>query len=162
MRFLVDEMLGSLAKWLRILGYDTAYFQRMEDNDLIRLARAEGRLLLTRDTQLTRRKGVDCLLIESDEVEGQLREVFRRLRLPANSPFSRCPLCNTPLQEVEKASIKGRVPPYVFKTQEHFSICPRCDKIYWQGTHWQRMRRRISRLGFDKKPNCNIITAVLF
>jgi len=102
MKFIVDGMLGRLAKWLRILGYDTAYFPHLDDNQLVRLARAEGRLLLTRDRGLARRRGLRCLLIENDHLEEQLGQILAELALTAEHPFSRCPLCNTPLQKVEK------------------------------------------------------------
>lgn len=147
MKFLADNMLGSLAKWLRILGYDVAYLPDADDNELVRVARAEGRVLLTRDTALARRRGLKSLLVESGGLEKQVRQVLHQLGLPAGQPFSRCPLCNTPLQEVDRETVKERVPPYVFQTQEAFSLCPRCDKVYWQGTHWDRMRERIASLG---------------
>jgi uncharacterized protein with PIN domain len=146
MKLLLDGMLGRLAKWLRLLGYDTAYFPDLDDNELVRLARAKGRVLLTRDRELTRRRGLTCLLIESDELEEQLKQVISELNLEAEQTFSRCPVCNTPLREVEKLSVKERVPPYVFRTKEHFSLCPGCDRIYWRGTHWARMREEIARI----------------
>jgi uncharacterized protein with PIN domain len=146
MKLLLDGMLGRLAKWLRLLGYDTAYFPDLDDDELVRLARAKGRVLLTRDRELTRRRGLTCLLVESDELEEQLKQVISELNLEAEQTFSRCPVCNTPLREVEKLSVKERVPPYVFRTKEHFSLCPECDRIYWRGTHWARMREEIARI----------------
>ena len=145
-KLLLDGMLGRLAKWLRLLGYDTAYFPDLDDHELVRLARAEGRVLLTRDRELTRRRGLSCLFVENDELEEQLLQVIFELHLETERPFSRCPVCNTPLQEVEKSSVKGRVPPYVFRTKEHFSLCPECDRIYWRGTHWARMREEIAQI----------------
>ena len=146
MKPLHDWMLGRLAKWLRLLGYDTAYFPSMDDNELVRLARAQGRILLTRDRELTRRRGLNCLLVEGDELEAQIQQAISKLNLETERPFSRCPVCNTPLQEVEKPSVKERVPPYVFRTKEHFSLCPECDRIYWQGTHWDKMRQEMARM----------------
>jgi len=148
---LLDGMLGRLAKWLRILGYDTAYFPDLDDHQLVRLARAEGRILLTGDRELTRRRGLTCLLVESDELEEQVQQVISDLKLETKQPFSRCPVCNTPLQDVEKPSVKDRVPPYVFQTQEHFSLCPQCDRIYWQGTHWAKMHEVIRNQGLGTK-----------
>lgn len=139
-------MLGRLAKWLRILGYDTLYFSSLDDNDLVRIARAEGRIVLTRDREMLRRRGIDSLLIESDNFEEQIRQVLHDLNLKLDESFSRCPVCNSPLQNIDKEAVRERVPPYVFKTQERFSLCPQCDKIYWRGTHWQRMRERLKRL----------------
>jgi len=146
MRFLADEMLGRLAKWLRMLGYDTLYHQHLGDNELARLARAEGRLILTRDTKLARRRGVRCLLIKSELIEEQLPQVVNDLGLVPANPFSRCAVCNTPLEEIKRSAAKERVPPYVFRTQERFKLCPQCGRIYWRGTHWEGMKERIERL----------------
>ena len=145
MRLLLNGMLGRLSKWLRLLGYDTAYFPNLDDNELVRLARAQGRMLLTRDRELARRRGLNCLLVESDELEEQIQQVISELHLEAEQPFSRCPVCNTPLQEVAKSSVRERVPPYIFRTKEHFSLCPECNRIYWRGTHWTRMRQEMAR-----------------
>jgi uncharacterized protein with PIN domain len=144
MKFIVDGMLGRLAKWLRILGYDTAFSPNLDDDQLVRLARAEGRLLLTRDRSLARRRGLQCLLIESHHLEEQLDQILAELALTGEHPFSRCPVCNTPLQKVEKPELEGRVPPHIFRTHKDFSLCPNCDKIYWPGTHWARMREKLA------------------
>lgn len=146
MKFLADSMLGRLAKWLRILGYDTLYFSSLEDNNLVRIARAEGRIILTRDREMVRRRGIDSLLIESDDFREQICQALRHFDLNLDSSFSRCSVCNSPLQRVAKGAVRERVPPYVFQTQERFSLCPRCGKIYWQGTHWQRIRERLKGL----------------
>lgn len=146
MKFVADSMLGSLAKWLRILGYDTLYFSHIEDWELARLAMAEGRILLTRDQELARRKGFKSILIRSDKLQEQIAQVLQELDLKENNPFSRCPVCNTPLQPVDKEQIRDMVPPYVFQTQDRFSICPGCNRVYWRGTHWQRMNEIINHL----------------
>jgi len=146
LRFLADSMLGTLAKWLRILGYDTAYDAQLDDNQLVRLARAEGRILLTRDTGLRKRKGLRCLFIESEMLEEQLAQVLRTFSLHVDNPFSRCPVCNTALEDVPKYEAWGQVPPFVFQTQKRFSLCPECNRFYWRGTHWQRMLERMERL----------------
>ena len=146
LRFLADSMLGTLAKWLRILGYDTAYQSQLDDNQLVRLARAEGRILLTRDTGFLKRKGLRCLLIESEGLEEQLAQVLQAFGLHVDNPFSRCPVCNTVLEDVPKYEAWGQVPPFVFHTQERFRLCPECNRFYWRGTHWQRMLDRMERL----------------
>jgi len=145
-RFIADAMLGKLARWLRILGYDTRYDARADDHELVRLARAEGRILLTRDRDLARRRGVDCLFIEDEEVEAQLLQVMRDLTLSTARAFSRCVVCNEPLQPVDKAEVRNRVPPYVYRTQERFALCHGCARVYWPATHWQRMRERLATL----------------
>ena len=145
MKFVADAMLGRLAKWLRILGHDTAYFPNLEDQELVRLARAEDRVLLTRDTELTRRRGLRCVLLESDGFEEQLGQLLRELSLDVNGP-PRCAICNALLEAIDRATAKGRVPPYVYRCHTDFTLCPACDKVYWRGTHWQRMRERIDRI----------------
>jgi hypothetical protein len=145
-RFVADSMLGTLAKWLRILGYDTTYDTQLDDNQLVRLARAEGRILLTRDTGLLKRKGLSRLFIESEVLEEQLAQVLQAFGLDAGNPFSRCPVCNTVLEDVPKYEAWGQVPPFVFQTQEKFSLCAECNQFYWRGTHWRSMRERMERL----------------
>lgn len=147
MRFLADNMLGRLATWLRLLGYDTAYLPHADDPELARVARTEDRILLTRDVELTRRRGVRHVLIESDQVEEQLHQVFRALNLSARQAFSRCAECNLPLDRVNKETVRGEVPPYVFQMQERFLRCPHCQRVYWRGTHWAHMLAQIEDLG---------------
>jgi uncharacterized protein with PIN domain len=140
-------MLGTLAKWLRILGYDTVYSTKLDDPDLVRIARAEDRLLLTRDTGIARRKGVKVMLIASDYPEEQLAQVVEQLGLElSNQPFSRCVRCNEALIEAERETVRAEVPPYVWQTQQHFRRCPACQRLYWRGTHWERMVERITAL----------------
>jgi uncharacterized protein with PIN domain len=144
--FLADSMLGTLAKWLRILGYDTAYDVRLDDNQLVRLARSEGRVLLTRDTGFLVRKGLRLVFIESQVLEEQLAQVIQTCGLRTDNPFTRCPICNTELDQVPKYEAWGQVPPYVFQTQQQFSLCPECNQFYWRGTHWQRMKGKLDSL----------------
>ncbi|MFQ6014597.1 MAG: Mut7-C RNAse domain-containing protein [Anaerolineae bacterium] len=145
-KFLADEMLGKLAKWLRLMGYDTLYLSPADDHQLARLARAEGRVLLTRDTQLAARRGLDSLFIESDNPQEQLRQVFTDLSLTTFHPFSRCPICNASLEEVDTAALEDRIPLYVLRTQDQFRLCPQCGRVYWRGSHWQKMSQMIQSL----------------
>ena len=144
--FLVNSMLGTLAKWLRILGHDTTYYAHLDDDEIVRLARAEGRVLLTRDTALVTRKGFRCMLIESELLEEQLAQVLGAFGRQAVRPFSRCPVCNTRLETVPKYEAWGQVPPYVFQTQKEFQLCPECNRFYWRGSHWRRMLERVEGL----------------
>ncbi len=139
-------MLGRLATWLRLLGYDTAYLPAADDHELARVARAEDRILLTRDVELTRRRGVRYLLIESEKVSEQLRQVFPALHLTARAAFSRCAECNIVLEPVSKDQVREQVPPYVFQTHTRFLLCRRCGKVYWRGTHWARIVAQIQDL----------------
>lgn len=150
MKFVVDHMLGRLAKWLRILGYDTVYSPSLDDSALVRISQAEGRLLLTRDTGIVQRKGIQCLLIDSDRLEEQLAQVTRRCGLHfGDQAMSRCLRCNSTLEEVDRETVRGMVPEYVWQNHSHFRRCPACVRLYWRGTHWEQMRGRITALGLD-------------
>lgn len=152
MRFLVDSMLGKLAKWLRILGYDTLYFRQGDDRDLLELASEEDRTILTRDTRLSRRWLVPTLLIKSEQVEEQLSQVVRRFGLEMEEGlFSRCPECNILLKEILKEDVVERVPPLVSETYDEFMTCPNCNRIYWMGTHWENIRLRIADCGTKRR-----------
>lgn len=140
-------MLGRLAKWLRLMGYDTFYATRISDPQLVSLAQRESRILLTRDTGILERRVVRdglvrTVFIGDDGIHEQLRQIVRDLGL---SPLGevRCVECNRPVQRIGKEAVKGSVPPYVFRTQDKFGKCPRCGRIYWQGTHWDRIREKI-------------------
>lgn len=132
-------MLGRLARWLRVLGYDTLYSPAADDPALARLARAETRILLTRDRELARRAGLRVLLLRDDRVQEQLREVAARFALEAEEAFSRCTRCNVTLLELDREGARGRVPPYVYTTHARFRACPECRRVYWRGTHWAHM-----------------------
>jgi uncharacterized protein with PIN domain len=149
MKILTDATLGRLVKWLRILGYDSAYLAGADHLTVIRLARAEDRLILTRDRSLIQRRGARMLLIRSELLEDQLLQVRDTIGLPPAAALPRCPVCNQILTEAQPQLIAARVPPYVRRTQKHFTVCVQCDRIYWRGTHWQRMERLISGLRDD-------------
>jgi hypothetical protein len=138
-------MLGRLAHWLRLLGYDAAYSEA-DDHELARQARAEDRILLTRDTQLAARRGIQSLLIMSGVPDDQLRQVMRAFGLTQTKVFSRCPACNTPLRRIPKPAVRERVPPYIFQHHSAFQECPGCGKVFWRGSHWQRIRDRLDAL----------------
>lgn len=147
MKFVADHMLGRLAKWLRALGYDTVYSPNLDDPDLVRISQAEGRLLLTRDTGIAKRKGVDCLLIGSDQLDEQLGQVVRHCGLQLDGELApRCLRCNEVLDEVQREVARDLVPPYVWQTQSQFRRCPACSRLYWRGTHWTKMKERIAAL----------------
>lgn len=151
-RFLVDVMLGSLARWLRILGYDAAYVREREPNDLIERALEEERVLLTRDRRLAARRRIGPhVLIERDELGAQLRWVIGELRLTPRREhlFRRCVECNRELVELDHARAAALVPPYVAATQERFHRCPSCGRIYWPATHPERALRRLREWGIE-------------
>lgn len=146
LRLLADGMLGRLAKWLRLLGYDTAYDNHADDWELAHRARAEGRVLLTRDRELARRRGLHTLLIQSEVLEEQVQEVQNALGPPPHPALSRCAVCNTALEPVTPAEVADLVPPYVLRTQTEFHRCPGCGRIYWPGTHLDKMYEQLGHL----------------
>jgi uncharacterized protein with PIN domain len=152
MKFIVDHNVGKLAKWLRIMGYDTLFFNGSDDSNMVSMALADGRVILTRDTQIMKRRVVTrgklkAVLITSDEPEQQMRQVIDTLNLNCQfKPFTICLECNQPLVERSKQEVKDLVPPYVFKTQSQYMECPSCHRIYWRGTHWQAMTKRLEKL----------------
>ena len=149
MKFAADKMLGRLTRWLRVIGQDVTYGPHLSGYGLIREARREGRLILTRDRGLARKKPPDYLLIQSDQFREQLKQVVQACRLePFKEAFTRCVECNTVLQPVPKEAVRERVPPYVFSNQERFSFCLRCRRIYWPATHQQKMLEELKALGF--------------
>lgn len=133
-------MLGRLTRWLRVLGYDTVFAPDTDDTELLRRARAEGRVLLTADHALAARRGARTLLIKAQDLADQLRQVRDALGPPPGAGFSRCVACNGELELADKSALVDRVPPYVFATQQEFHRCPDCGRIYWPGTHVEHMR----------------------
>ena len=141
MRFAVDCMLGKLAKWLKILGFDTVFFSKIEDAELIGLAKQEDRVLLTRDTGIAGHStACSTFLIESEYWPEQIDQVLNTLNLwPDVKTFSRCLECNCPLNELPKERARNLVTPYILENAEAFALCPECSKVYWKGTHHQDM-----------------------
>ena len=137
-------MVGKLARWLRVLGVDVTYDTSLDDHELLALARREKRILLTRDQPLAF-GGTEPprLFIESDDFREQLRQVVTTYRIdPDLAVFTRCVDCNSVLESVSR----GKVPPYVFSTQNQFKRCPSCQKILWGGTHRTHMQDVLSGL----------------
>ncbi|MFW6198492.1 MAG: Mut7-C RNAse domain-containing protein [Acidobacteriota bacterium] len=144
-RFLADSMLGSLARWLRILGFDVDYESDADDEELVRRATLERRVLLTRDRRLPREWTLKRVyVVVADDAEAQVREVVKAFELSDHvEPFSRCSRCNAPLQELPPEEARREVPPYVARTVDRFGRCPDCGRVYWKGTHTDDMRRRL-------------------
>jgi hypothetical protein len=146
MKLLADSMLGSLGRWLRLLGYDTAIASSEPDWQIVRQARAEGRVILTRDRELARRRGVRTLLVLADDLDSQLAQAVHDLDLSQPQPGTRCLYCNEALQPANRTDVAGDVPPYVLQTQETFRRCPDCRRVYWRGTHWLKIEERAAAL----------------
>lgn len=138
MKFILSRELGRLVKWLRILGFDTQYFCEDKISSLIIQALRDERLILTRNKKLSQRKGIKVIEIKKDVAKDQLLEVLKTLKIKPDSSmiFTRRILCNEILESVNKDDIKDKIPEYVFETQNSFVNCPKCRRIYWQGTHW--------------------------
>ncbi len=147
-RFLADQMLGRLAVWLRLLGFDTAEARDQPDSWLLRQARDEGRVVLTQDRELSRAASASTHYVEARDVEGQLGEVMGAFGLTFDHArlLSRCTRCNRGLEEVAAERVRDRVPPAVRERQHRFYRCPACDRIYWEGDHCQRILARVSTL----------------
>ena len=149
MKFIVDHNVGKLVKWLRMLGYDTEFFTGEDDWQMVINAHRESRIILTRDTGIMKLGIVDsgkvqAILVDSDEPAEQVQQVNESLDLDfRNGLFTRCMECNTLLEKRTLDEVKDRVPPYVFKTQDEYTECPACNRIYWKGTHWQAMIKRL-------------------
>ncbi len=145
-RFIVDANAGRLTKWLRALGYDAVFLRHGDAADLVRRALREGRVIVTKDRKLLQRRvvvrgQVRVAPITADHLAQQLRELFQAVSLDRDRAFTRCMECNVGLEPVEKEHIREEVPPYVYRTQESFSRCPQCRRVYWPGTHWAHMRQ---------------------
>ncbi|WP_297418808.1 Mut7-C RNAse domain-containing protein [Thermococcus sp.] len=149
MRFIADMMLGRLARWMRLYGYDTLYGIE-DDDEIIRVALAEERTILTRDSGLAnraRKLGAKVLLLGSNSLEGQVGEL-RAMGIEFNELFpanARCPKCNGPLRRTSKERVKGKVPKSVYEKYDEFYVCEKCGQIYWPGWQWREM------LKIDKK-----------
>ncbi len=146
MKFVADCMLGRLAKWLKILGFDVLYRVKAEDTDLIDIARREGRILLTRDTGLIEKtkKQKARFFVASDRWEDQVAQVLDEFALwDEIRPNSRCLACNRALRPISKTRARNLVTPWVLEHAGSFAICPECGRVFWQGTHYGDMERKI-------------------
>ncbi len=144
--FIVDGMLGSLARWLRIAGYDSIYFRGLQDDLLLDETRNSSRIMLTRDRELYQRSlklGLRSFYFESEEVKAQLSHLKRELGLELSATNSRCPRCNGLLKETPKADVQELVPAESFSTFDEFWVCGDCSRAYWKGSHWIKIRETL-------------------
>jgi len=147
LRFAVDAMLGRLARWLRLLGFDAVFEADVPDERLVRRALDEGRWILTRDRALPVEWRVPRVhLVAAEQPFEQLREIVRAFELaPHVRPFARCTRCNALLEPLAPEAAAERVPARVRERHERFLACPECGRTYWEGTHVERMRRLVER-----------------
>jgi hypothetical protein len=149
-KFLVDFMLGRLAKWLRILGYDTCYFTERSKPNLLLQSLVENRVLITRDHSLSRKKSWKLILIKSDRLGSQLLQMINEegIEVSISRFFSRCSVCNGPLHPLENMeTVKELVPDYIYRTHTDFVRCGSCGKVYWKGTHLALMLKDLAKAG---------------
>ncbi len=148
--FIADAMLGKLSKWLRILGFDTLYYRKQGIDSLLFLAIKEKRHILTRNTRLKDRNDIkkNLLFIKDNAPMKQLTEVIEHymLQIKPDNLFTRCLICNQKLKEISTELVQDRVPDYVASTEKSFSICPRCKRIFWKGTHFENIQQKIKKL----------------
>lgn len=149
-QFIADVMLGRLSRKLRMLGYDTLYFQRIDDPTLLKRALGEDRQILTRKTHLINRKDSRCntLFVKDNDPSKQIIEVIEHYKLTINPLIigTRCLICNEKLKAIPVDQVESQIPDYVISTQKHFSACPKCNKIYWKGTHYENMLKTVKQL----------------
>jgi uncharacterized protein with PIN domain len=149
-RFLVDSMLGSLSRWLRITGFDAEYRRDADDEDLLSEASASGRVLLTRDRALAARaakRGIKALLLETDDDADQLAVVAASLKLELDPSNSRCPKCNGALVKAEKERIVEQVPEASLAAFDEFWVCRDCGSVFWRGSHWDKIVSTLEKAG---------------
>lgn len=150
MKLLCDHMLGSLAKWLRIFGFDTIYPDATMNDDLVlQIAQNEKRLLISRDKELlirAKKSLVPVLEIYTTDLTEQLHQILKEMPFDREKILTRCTQCNTPLHTIDKEAIKDKIPEKIFQTRNEFWVCPSCSKYYWMGTHYENMREKINTL----------------
>ncbi len=146
MKFIADAMLGSLAKRMRLLGYDVLYDHTLADNEVLRFALDQGRIILTRDTGLASRPlAQNHILIGSDLIDEQLHQVLEAFSPRGDGPLTRCSVCNEPLAVLDRLAVRDLVPDHVYDTVTEFCRCGSCGRVYWKGSHVRNMARRKSK-----------------
>jgi uncharacterized protein with PIN domain len=148
LKFVVDGMLGKLARWLRMMGHDVEYSNSLDDSELLTIAKKEQRILLTRDFELYQHavaKEVDAFYVQGQTEEQRLAELAKRfgISLEIDMATSRCPKCNTQVKPVSKEEVASRVEKSTFEHYIDFWECPKCGQVYWQGAHWTRIRETL-------------------
>ena len=148
MKFLASRELGRLAKWLRILGFDAEYFREDNRSSFIITVLRENRVVLTRNKIILKDKALNSIFIKSEILSEQLKQVFADCKISFDECklFTRCIVCNNELIKIDKNTLASKAPKYVYETQEQFCQCPKCSRIYWQGTHWGNAQEVLAKL----------------
>ncbi len=156
MKFVADRMLGRLARWLRLFGYDTLEIRRQENEDdvLLEMAENENRILVSRDRMLVRKaikKGIKAFTVQSSEIMEQIQEIRKEFDIKIEPEMDRCTLCNSNIrkakpEEMELIRAKEYVYPATLGSVTVFWLCDACGQVYWQGKHWDNIMGRIDKL----------------
>jgi len=150
LKFIADGMLGKLTRWLRMLGYNVKYSNKLDDAQLITMAKKDKGILLTRDLELYQQataKAVDAFYLQGKTETEKLAELAKRfnIKLDINMATSRCPKCNTKVETISKEEVIGEVEKSTFAHYNEFWKCPKCEQIYWQGAHWTRIQKTLEK-----------------
>jgi hypothetical protein len=156
-KFFCDQMLGTLTKWLRFLGFDVSFASGdVSDEEIIKLSKREGRILLTRDKLLSKlalKEKVENIFLESTDLKSVIVQVIKSsgVKLNPDNYLSRCSICNSPVrkaseEEAKEANLKGKIPDRVLKNSNDFWYCEFCKKYYWLGSHWRNMLNDIKEI----------------
>lgn len=151
MKFIADAMLGRLARWLRLMGHDTLYSPGISDLEVLRLAKEQGRIILTRDRHFMERNIRGCLFVCSDDVFMQIAEVAGAFDLKKGGLPGRCAACNGLLEEAARGDVEGLVPEHVYRETVYFQKCSLCGKIYWRGSHFRNFSRILDEIVRGRK-----------
>lgn len=148
MKFVADGMLGKLTRWLRMLGHNVKYSSKLDDNQLMAIAKKERRILLTRDLELYQQataKGIEAFYLEGKTETERLAQIAKRFKIKLNIDMakSRCPKCNAKVKPTPKEKVADKVEKDTFTYYNDFWECPKCGQIYWQGAHWTRIRETL-------------------
>ena len=150
MKFLCDQMLGTLTKWLRFFGFDTFYVNsKIDDEKILSISDKEKRIIITRDKILinkARRKNLQIIAIDAVDLDEQLIHVLKNLDIDENAILSRCSICNSALKAINKREFYDKIPEKIFDKNETFWLCKKCDKIYWKGSHYDKIIDKINNL----------------
>jgi len=148
LRFIANGMLGKLTRWLRMLGHNVKYSNKLDDAQLIGIAKKEQRILLTRDLELFQQatgKGVNAFYLEGKTEAERLAQLAQKFKIELDIDLetSRCPKCNTRVKPISKEKVADKVEKSTYSYYDEFWECPKCGQIYWQGAHWTRIRKTL-------------------
>lgn len=150
MKILCDQMLGTLAKWLRLFGFDVFYANdKLSDDELLQIALKEKRVIISRDKELIirgKKKNLITILIKTTDIDEQLCQILKISPIDENTVLSRCNLCNTVLEQIDKSSVEEFVPKKIFENNKDFWYCNKCKKYYWKGSHYNKIIEKIDEI----------------